>query len=127
MAKYHIGIHEFSFNKIKNGSRKVAVSILDKQAQQLKIGDVLEVSNKKTGEKLSRKVKGVAVFDNFQDLVETLTPQALGYDNVQEVMVRLRRMYSPQQLADFNAVGFFLEPPNQLHRTLIREELAREG
>ncbi len=127
MAKYHIGIHEFSFNKIKNGSRKVAVSLLDKQAQQLKIGDVLEVSNAKTGEKLSRKVKGVAIFDNFQDLVETLTPQALGYDNAEEVMVRLRRMYSPQQMADFNAVGFFLERPQARVRTLIREEIAREA
>lgn len=127
MATYQFGIHEFSFNKIKNGSRKVAVHIFDKQAQQLKIGDVLEVSNMKTGEKLSRKVKGVAIFNNFQDLVESLTPQALGYETAEEVLVRLRRLYTSQQMEDFNAVGFFLEKPQKNFRVMVRQEIGREA
>lgn len=32
--KYQITIHEFSFNKIKSGSRKIGVHLFDKKAQQ---------------------------------------------------------------------------------------------
>lgn len=35
--KYPILVHEFSFNKIKNGSRKVGVHLLDKKSQQVKL------------------------------------------------------------------------------------------
>lgn len=41
--KYPILVHEFSFNKIKNGSRKVGVHLLDKKSQQVKLHDILEM------------------------------------------------------------------------------------
>ena len=40
--KYTINIHEFSFNKIKNGSRKIAIHLFDKHTQKIKINDDTE-------------------------------------------------------------------------------------
>ena len=108
--KYPMIVHEFSFNKIKNGSRKIGVHLLDKKAQQVKLHDVLEMHNEVTGEKLNCEVTGIAIFDNFSDLIDALTPQALGYDNKEEIMLRLERIYSREQQEELNAVGFFIRP-----------------
>lgn len=123
--KYSISVHEFSFNKIKNGSRKVGVHLLDKQTQQVKLGDVLEMRNSSNGEVLNCEVKGIALFDNFEDLVEALSPQALGYPNKTEVMVRLERMYPQNMQKAFNAVGFFLKPMVEKVNVKVRDELER--
>ena len=49
--------------------------------------------NSSTGEHLECKVKGIAIFDNFNDLVDALGAEALGYDNKKEVLIRLERVY----------------------------------
>lgn len=59
--KYPILVHEFSFNKIKNGSRKVGVHLLDKKSQQVKLHDILEMHNRANGEVIECEVKGIAI------------------------------------------------------------------
>ena len=108
--KYSMLVHEFSFNKIKSGNRKIGVHLLDKKAQQIKLHDVLEMHNSSTGEELDCEVTGIAIFDNFSDLVDALTPQALGYDNKEEIMIRLNRIYSEDMQKELDAVGFFIRP-----------------
>lgn len=107
--KYSITVHEFSFNKIKSGSRKIGVQLLDKKAQQVKLHDVLEMQNSATGEKLECEVIGMAIFDNFDDLVDAVTPQALGYHDKEEIMIRLNRIYPAELQKELNAVGFFIK------------------
>lgn len=108
--KYSMVVHEFSFNKIKSGSRKIGVHLLDKKAQQVKLHDVLEMHNAVTGEELNCEVVGIAIFDNFNDLIDALTPQALGYDNKEEIILRLNRIYSTELQKELDAVGFFIRP-----------------
>lgn len=108
--KYIIDAHEFSFNKIKNGSRKIAIHLFDKNAQKIKINDILEIRNISNKESLECIVKGLAIFDNFNDLTDSLTPQALGYKNKEEVLIRINRMFSKELQQNLNSVAFFLEP-----------------
>lgn len=126
MMKYPILVHEFSFNKIKNGSRKVGVHLLDKKSQQVKLHDILEMHNRANGEVIECEVKGIAIFDNFKDLVEALSPQALGYDSEEEVLIRLNRMYSIDLQRELNAVAFFIAPSFVNMRRLDRGALERE-
>ena len=123
--KYTLPVHEFSYNKIKNGSRKVGVHIFDKNAQQIKIHDILELCNTSTKEKLSCEVLGIAVFDNFNDLIDALTPQALGYNNKKEVMLRLERIYPLKVQKACNCVGFFLKKIDDDVNFNVRPELER--
>jgi len=108
--KYTINIHEFSFNKIKNGSRKIAIHLFDKHTQKIKINDILDLHNSADNEHIECQIKGIAIFDNFEDLVDSLSPQALGYDNKTEVLVRVNRMFSKDLQQSLNAVAFFLSP-----------------
>ncbi len=124
--KYLIDVHEFSFNKIKNGSRKIAIHLFDKNTQKIKIGDILDIHNISNREHLECYVKGIAIFDNFEDLTDSLTPQALGYDNKKEVMVRISRMFSKELQQNLNAVAFFLEPNIERTRLIERGQFERD-
>lgn len=123
--KYSIDIHEFSFNKIKNGSRKVAVHIFDAKAQEINLQDIISMRNISTGETLRCVIKGIALFDNFNDLVDALGPTPLGYDNKKEIMIRLNRMFSKKLQEDFSAVAFFIEMLPEKAIPSVRDEIER--
>ena len=106
--RYKMDLSEFSFNKIKAG-RKVDVRLFDKKRQSLKIGDVIEYENlNNPRERIVCLVLGTAVFENFSNMVDCLTPQMLGYTNKEEVILRLNRVYSVEQQKDFNVMAIFL-------------------
>ncbi len=123
--KYNIDVHEFSFNKIKNGQRKIALHLFDKLAQKIKIYDVLDMRNMSTNEHLECKVLGIGIFDNFDDLVNSLGAEALGYGNKEEVLVRLARIYPAELQKHLSVVAFFLERVNERVRRMERGEIER--
>lgn len=124
--KYSISIHEFSFNKIKNGTRKISVHLLDKKTQQIKLHDIIEMCNSATSEKISCEITGIAIFDNFEDLINALGYQSLGYDNKKEVMIRLARMFPEEAQQALNAVAFFIKPQFERANLKYRSEIERE-
>ncbi len=107
--QYKMDLSEFSFNKIKAG-RRVDMRLFDKKRQNLKIGDVIEYENiNNPRERMECLVLGTAVFDNFSNMVDCLTPQLLGYDNKEEVILRLNRAYSLEMQKDFNVMAIFIK------------------
>ena len=102
-------IHEFSFNKIKTGERTISIHLFDKNTQQIKIHDILSVRNSSSGERIECKIKGIAIFDNFNDLIDALGHQPLGYSNKEEVMLRIQRIFPAKLQKSLNSVAFFLE------------------
>lgn len=123
--KYSIDVHEFSFNKIKNGTRKVGVHLFDENAQQIKLHDILNMRNISNGERLECTIKGIALFDNFDDLIDCIGAAPLGYDNKKELMLRLERMYPQKEQNKYSAVAFFLELVSEKPRLVMRDEIER--
>ena len=107
--KYTMKSNYISFNKMKNNECYVEVRVFDKKRQQLKIGDVIEFVNSRTQEKLLTQLRGIAIFENFEDMVDYLTPQLLGYDNKDELMLRFKRLYPADMVSKFNLVGLFVK------------------
>lgn len=123
--KYQMELNEFSYNKIKAG-RKLDIRLFDKKRQSLKIGDIIEYTNMfNPKEHLECKVLGLAVFENFSDLIDCLTPQMIGYSNKEEIMVRVNRAYSPEQQSNFNVVAIFIRDVTPVWREISREENER--
>ncbi len=123
--KHIFNIHEFSFNKIKTGLRTVSIHLFDKNAQQIKIHDILDIRNSSTGEHLECKIKGIAIFDNFEDLIDSLGYQPLGYNNKQEVMLRIQRIFPHNLQKSLNSVAFFLELLPEKNNYIERGEIER--
>lgn len=120
--KYNIDIHEFSFNKIKNGSRKITVHLFDDRAQKINLHDIINMRNITTGETLECVIKGIALFDNFSDLIDALGAEPLGYDNKKEIMIRLNRMYPQKLQKNYSAVAFFIEVISEKIKAVSRDE-----
>lgn len=120
--KYVMNSNYISFNKMKNGERSVEVRLFDKKRQQLKIGDIIEFVNIETKEKLLTQLKGIAIFENFSDMVDYLTPQLLGYPNKEELMLRFERLYPADLVSRFNIVGLFINNINADLLEIVRDE-----
>lgn len=116
----------FHLIKSKTEAEKSGYICLIRKASRLKLHDILEMHNRANGEVIECEVKGIAIFDNFKDLVEALSPQALGYDSEEEVLIRLNRMYSIDLQRELNAVAFFIAPSFVNMRRLDRGALERE-
>lgn len=107
--QYKMDLSEFSFNKIKAG-RRVDMRLFDKKRQSLKIGDMIEYENiNNPHEHVECLVQGMAVFDNFSNMIDCLTPQMLGYDDKEEIILRLNRAYSLDLQKNFNVVAIFIK------------------
>ena len=107
--QYKMDLSEFSFNKIKAG-RRVDMRLFDKKRQSLKIGDMIESENiNNPHEHIECLVQGMAVFDNFSNMIDCLTPQMLGYDDKEEIILRLNRAYSLDLQKNFNVVAIFIK------------------
>ncbi len=123
--KYAIDVHDFSFKKIKNGTRRISIHLFDKNAQQIKLNDTINMRNTVTEEHLECNIKGIAIFDNFDDLIDILGYEALGYDNKKEVMVRIKRIFPLELQKNLNAVAFFLEKITDKPNLIERGEIER--
>ena len=107
--KHSFDIHEFSFNKIKTGERTISIHLFDKNTQKIKINDILNIRNSSSGEQIECKIKGIAIFDNFNDLIDVLGYKPLGYNNKEEIMLRIQRIFPQNLQQNLNSVAFFLE------------------
>ncbi len=106
--KYKIKIQEMLFHKIKNSGRKIDIRLLDKQAQRLKIHDIIEYTTDDTSETILREIKGIGIFDNIYDMANIIMPQMFGYDNPEEIIVRFNRLHSKEKQNEFNILALFI-------------------
>ncbi|MBR1826061.1 MAG: hypothetical protein IJ770_05710 [Alphaproteobacteria bacterium] len=126
MAKYQMDLNEFSFNKIRAG-RRIDLRLFDKKRQALKIGDVIEYINiNNPSEKMECDFLGMAIFENFGTLIDCLTPQMIGYQTKEDLMLRIERIYPSEMQKQFNVAALFLRPKVAVARGYFRDETENE-
>lgn len=108
--QYSMAIQGIPFNQIKNGVRKVEMRLLDEKRSKLKLNDIIEFVESRTGEKLYCIVKGLLVFNTFDELIDTLPLEVFGnYTDKDEIKLRVRRLYAGQDTDKYQVVGIFIE------------------
>ncbi|MBO5284457.1 MAG: hypothetical protein J6B00_01125 [Alphaproteobacteria bacterium] len=110
--KVIISVYPFAYNKILGGQRKIDIRPYTKGLHQLRVGDTIEYVNLETKSAISREVKGIALFDNFDTLINLLDPQMIGYSNREEIRLRIERMYSRREQCEFGVCALFIEEPS---------------
>lgn len=110
--KVIISVYPFAYNKILGGQRKIDIRPYTKGLHQLRVGDMIEYVNLETKSAISREVKGIALFDNFDTLINLLDPQMIGYSNREEIRLRIERMYSRREQCEFGVCALFIEEPS---------------
>ena len=123
-AKYKIEVYSFAYNKIIGNVRKIDIRPYKKYLHDIKIGDVIEYVNIENKESVYREVKGIALFNSFDTMINMLPSQLIGYDNIKEVKLRVKRMYTKQDEEEYGVVAIFIDEPKK-HRVLNFRALDR--
>ena len=74
-----MNLHPEPFELIKNGLKDVEMRLYDDRRKPIKIGDHIEFTNNKTGEKLLCEVVNLLTFATFVELYKHYPKSRLGY------------------------------------------------
>ena len=109
--RHKIEVYPFAYNKILDGKRKIDIRPYKKNLHNMHIGDMIEYVNLETHTVTLREVKGIALFDNFDTLIEMLPPELIGYSSREEIVVRVERMYSKEDVSEYGVCAIFIDEP----------------
>lgn len=112
--KYVLPVYPFVYNKLLSGKRQVDMHLMDKKMQRIRVGDTIEYLNPETRGRLQREVKGVAFFGDFETLIDMLPSQMFGYDDKEEIRLRVERLYPQKLQHEFGVCALFIGEPDNL-------------
>ena len=108
--KHTMYLMRFSFDKIVNGTKRIDVRLLDKEYQKIQLNDVIEFVCQDTKETVLCLVRGVLAVERCDDLIALLPAKFFGYDNKEEVRVRLNRLFKIEDQLLYHVVGIIIMP-----------------
>ena len=108
--KHTMFLMRFAFDKIVNGTKRVEIRLFDAEHQKIKLNDVIEFVCQETDERVLCLVRGLLVFERCDDLVTLLPAKVFGYDNKEEVRVRLNRRFSFEEQLVNHVLGIIIMP-----------------
>ena len=107
-------IHKMSlqdkyFDFIKNGTKRIELRLNDEKRRQIKIGDLIEFSNKK--DKFTAKVVGLLKYQDFKALFNDFEIEILADKTMtkQELLDVLSEFYTPEKQEKFGVLGIRVE------------------
>ena len=106
-----IEVYPFAYSKIINGVKKIDIRPYYDEFHNLNVGDKIDYINTVDKQKTTRKVSGIALFDDFDTTIKMLDPNLIGYDNREEIKVRVERMYSKEDIKKYGVCAFFIDIP----------------
>ena len=104
-----INVYPFAYHKIVQGDRKIDIRPYKRAMQEIGIGDVICYTNLETNEEVLRKVKGIALFDDFEVAIEMWDEKLVGYESKDEIRIRVERMYKKEEVDGGGVVAFFID------------------
>ena len=76
---HELHLHDGPFNLIKSGTKTIEMRLWDEKRKIIKVGDIIEFTNRSTKEKIKAKVKALYNYSNFDELYKHFDKISLGY------------------------------------------------
>lgn len=95
--KHYMRLHPEPFDKIKNGTKTIEMRLYDEKRQLLKVGDLIEFTNRANSEKILTEVTNLYVFSSFSELYSHFDREILGYDMDEEANPKDLEIYYPKE------------------------------
>ena len=85
------------FAMIRSGQKTIELRLNDEKRQSIKVGDIIELTQIETGEKLTAEVIAIHRFDSFAELYQKLPLLKCGYTDEKYFARQFRQStgYSP--------------------------------
>ena len=120
--KFTMPMMQLPFRKLLDGSKKIEVRLYTEKCQKVRPNDIIEFECPELGKSALCLVKGFVVFDSANTMVDLLPPEAFGYDNREEIRIRLNRMFLYEDQAHYGVIGFLIECLDIFDNQLIKEK-----
>ena len=78
--KYEMKLNNDPYKKIEKGTKTIEMRLNDEKRQLLKIGDLIEFTNRETLEKLLVEIKNLYHYPSFEELYKNHDQVTLGYE-----------------------------------------------
>ncbi len=76
---HYMKLHNDPFNLIKSGTKTIELRLNDLKRQKIKVGDLIEFTNRVTDEKMVVRVVDLIKFNSFSDLYKNFSKVSMGY------------------------------------------------
>lgn len=108
--KYEMNLHNAPFNLIKSGTKTIELRLNDEKRQKIKIGDIIEFTNRTTNEKIMTKVKALYHYQSFSELYKHFDKIKLGYSEKEEANPSdMELYYSQEEQNKYGVLGIEIE------------------
>ena len=98
--KMHINNDQFS--RIKNGTKTVEKRLNDEKRQQLKVKDLVEFTNRITGENITAQIVNLYEYPSFEELYKHFDKISMGYDKEDDADSKdMEQYYSKEDLEKY--------------------------
>ena len=81
---HYMKLHNDPFNLIKSGTKTIELRLNDLKRQKIKVGDLIEFTNRVTDEKMLVRVIDLIKFNSFSDLYNNFSKVSMGYREDEE-------------------------------------------
>ena len=81
---HYMKLHNNPFNLIKSGTKTIELRLNDLKRQKIKVGDLIEFTNRVTDEKMLVRVIDLIKFNSFSDLYKNFSKVSMGYREDEE-------------------------------------------
>lgn len=105
-VKHEMHLQSEPFEMIKVGTKTIEMRLYDEKRRKISIGDTIEFTNEKNGEKIIAKVINLYLFNSFKDLYERFDKKSIGYkDNEVANYKDMSQYYSEEAINKDGVIG----------------------
>ena len=103
---HELKLHNEPFKKIKSGTKTIEMRLYDEKRKLIKDNDIIEFTNRLTGEKIRTKVVKLHLYNSFEELYNNFDNVSLGYE-LDEIKGPndMQIYYSKEEQCKYGVVG----------------------
>jgi len=103
---HELRLHNKPFELIKNGIKTIEMRLYDEKRRLINIDDIIEFTNRVTGEKIKSKVIKLHLYKTFDELYKDFDNVSLGYteDEIKDPE-DMEKYYTKEEQSKYGVVG----------------------
>jgi ASC-1-like (ASCH) protein len=105
---HHMRLHESSFGKIVNGTKKIEVRLHDEKRQAMNVGDVLIFENRTDGSKVEATVAELIPAPRFKDIFDDRGHTDIGHESTRAGLESLYEHYTAEDEESLGVLAIVL-------------------
>ena len=99
------------YNYMLKGTKRIELRLYDEKRKNIKIGDIITITNAQTNEEFEVKVVGLLQYSSFKEMVNDFDIEILADKSMtkEELMNELEKFYPIEKQKQYNVLGIRIE------------------